>query len=364
MRMLVWGLSVMMCSMTVQADNMLRTHSKLPEALGDQWEFVGEVINEPGWHVWGSSPVRDADGKVHLFSARYPSHIPFNHGWRWHSEIAHYVADNPEGPFTYVSTVGKGTGQGWNAAGWHNPSIRKIGNQYVLVFIANDGAPRHGWTQRIGMMVADDLAGPWRLVPDDDTPLLSPPGDRSVWCSRSGSGVTNPTLLAHPNGKFYLYFKARGGPTRRSRLSIGVAIADQLEGPYVIQKEPVTANDRNIEDGFAFMWRDHVCLITTDNHGMLEEGGGLLWFSKDGIHFEDPPLSAFRKLASSYLGGVLPDSIKIHYGRKDMVKLERPQLLLDAQGEPEYLYAPSGAALDGSDGTNAHVLRRITSREE
>lgn len=27
-------------------------------------------------------------------------------------------------------------------------------------------------------------------------------------------------------------------------------------------------------------------------------------------------------------------------------------------GEPEYLYCPSGSALDGSDGTNAYVLRR------
>ncbi len=372
-----------------------------PEALGDQWEFVGEVVNEPGWHVWGSSPLRDDEGKVHLFSARFPSdvgyfeegrwhsHITrafahrdtdrnFNVGWRWLSEIAHYVADEPEGPFEHVSTVGKGTGQGWNAAGWHNPSIQKIGDQYVIVFIANDGHHRHGPSQRIGMMVADDLYGPWRLLPDETTPLLSPPDDPSIWCYESDAGVTNPALLAHPNGKFYLYFKARSGPRPRGQISIGLAIAEQLEGPYVIQPNPVTANDRPIEDGYVFTWREHICLVTTDNHGMLEAGGGLLWVSRDGIHFEEQPLKSFHALNPTYLYQRFPElfpeglaplletpsGMRLLYGNEGMIKFERPQLLLDAWGEPEYLYAPSNVALDGSDGTNAYLLRRIKPRED
>src|SRR5690606_36315739 len=102
-----------------------------PESLADQWELVGEAINEPGWDVWGSSPIRDEKGRVHLFCARWPGEIPFDRAWRTNSEIAHYVADRPEGPFRYVSTIGKRDGNGWNAVGYHNPKIRKVGKTYV-----------------------------------------------------------------------------------------------------------------------------------------------------------------------------------------------------------------------------------------
>lgn len=332
---------------------MAEPEVRQPEALADQWEFVGEAINEPGWDIWGSTPIRDDEGKIHLFSARWPGKIPFNQAWRRNSEIAHYIADSPEGPFKYISTVGKGAGKGWNAVGYHNPNIRKIADQYVLVFISNDGGSKHGPNQRIGMMTASDLDGPWKLVPDPDQPLLSPPDDQTIWCQGSGCGVNNPSLIQHPNGKFHLYFKAKSN--RREGVSMGLAIADKLEGPYLIQKDPITANDRTIEDGCAFLWRDHICLMTTDNHGILEKGGGLLWVSKDGKVFDESPMSGFHHLGNFYLKGKQPKNIKHHYTAS--TKFERPQILLSEDGEPAYLYCPSGSALDGSDGTNAYVLR-------
>ena len=326
-----------------------------PEPLADQWELVGEAVNEPGWHIWGSSPIRDDAGKIHLFAERWPTRIPFNAGWRFHSEIAHYVADGPEEPFRYVRSLGKGGGTGWDAGGYYNSNIQRVGDKYVLVFVSHDGAAAHGPNQRIGMMIADDLDGPWKLIPNDTTPLLSPPEDSSIWCHDSGSGVNNPALLPHPDGRFLLYFKAMSGPRPQGKLSMGVAIADKLEGPYVIQKDPVTANERIIEDGYAFMWRDHVCLMTTDNQGILEEGGGLIWVSEDGIRFSEQPLKGFHNFNDFYLNDQSREKMILYRGNK--AKFERPQLLMGQDGEPEYLYCPSGAALDGSDGTNAYILR-------
>jgi len=346
-------ISVIAQCISVTAESM-KAEAKQPEPLADQWELIGEAVNEPGWDVWGSTPIRDDEGRTHLFCARWPGNIPFDQAWRRNSEIAHYVADRPEGPFNYVDTVGKGVGKGWNAVGYHNPNIRRVGDKYALVFISNDGGPRHGPNQRIGMITADHLDGPWGLVPDEIKPLLSPPDDTKIWCHGSGCGVNNPSLLPHPNGKFYLYFKAQSN--RGKGVSMGVAIADRLEGPYVIHKDPITANDRTIEDGYAFIWRDHVCLMTTDNHGILERGGGLIWASKDGVHFEERPLSGYHHLGRFYLKNNRPKNIKHHYTAQ--TKFERPQLLLDKDGEPAYLYCPSGSALDGSDGTNAYVLRR------
>ncbi len=128
-----------------------------------------------------------------------------------------------------------------------------------------------------------------------------------------------------------------------------------MTGPHVIQNNPITANNNAIEDGYAFLWRNHICLLTTDNHGILERGGGLLWISKDGITFNAEPMSGFHNLDKVYLGGNIPAGSKNHYG--DQVKFERPLILMDEAGEIDYLYCPSGASLDGSDGTNCYVLK-------
>ncbi|MCL3781995.1 hypothetical protein EMN47_16535 [Prolixibacteraceae bacterium JC049] len=328
-----------------------------PKAIANNFKLIGEAVNEPGYDVWGSSPVRGEDGKVHLFCARWSGAIPFYEAWKYNSEIAHYVANNPEGPFQFenvVASAAKSAGV-WNKVGFHNPNIRKIDDKYVLVYIANDGAKQHGPTQFIGMMIAQNINGPWKQIPNKENPILKTPENESSWCFNSGCGVTNPSILAHPNGKYYLYFKAMTGPRPKGRVKMGVAIADKLTGPYVIQDKSITANDKAIEDGYAFMWRNHICLLTTDNHGIIEKGGGLLWVSKDGLQFNTEPLPGFHHFGNYHLKGNIPENAKKHYG--STVKFERPQLLQADNGEIEYLYCPSGVAIDGSDGTNSYVLK-------
>lgn len=326
-----------------------------PTAMSDHWDLIGEAVNQPGYDIWGSSPIRDEKGNVHIFCARWSSEIPFKKAWRYDSEIAHYVSESPVGPFKFVEVVGKGTGTGtWNSAGYHNPNIKKIDGKYVLVFIANDGGEKHGPNQRIGMLISEDLNGPWSAVPNEDTPLLSPPTDSTIWCYNSKLGVNNPTIIKHPNGKYLMYFKAMLQVGGKGKRSMGLAISEKLEGPYIIQPEPITANEAGIEDGYTFYWRGHICLLTTDNHGILEKGGGLLWISKDGMHFNPEPFSGFHNCQDFYLGGKMPEGANARYGNK--VKFERPQLLMDENNEPEYLYCPSGIALDGSDGTNSYVM--------
>jgi hypothetical protein len=325
-----------------------------PIAMANQWEYLGEAINESGYDIWGSSPVRDEQGNVHLFSARWSSKKPFISAWRFDSEIAHYMANTPEGPFKFQGTIRKNRPKrSWNSNGYHNPNIKKIDNKYVLVYIANDGNENHGPNQKIGMLISDNLNGSWSDIPNIEEPLLSPPIDESSWCFNSGCGLNNPSIIKHPNGKYYLYFKAMSGP--KGNVSMGVAIAEKIEGPYNIQSKPITTNSKVIEDGYAFLWGDQICLLTTDNHGILEEGGGLLWMSKDGLKFDENPLSGFHHFGRSYLKGNIPKNATLRYTKN--VKFERPQLLMNDKNEPEYLYCPSGAAIDGSDGTNCYVLK-------
>ena len=42
------------------------------KSFADHWEYVGVAVEEPGYVIWGTSPVMDDGGKVHLFVARWP----------------------------------------------------------------------------------------------------------------------------------------------------------------------------------------------------------------------------------------------------------------------------------------------------
>lgn len=315
--------------------------------FADHWEFKGVAIEEPGYHVWGSSPLRGEDGKVHLFATRWKIEHSFDPGWRSHSEVAHYVADRPEGPFRFVDVVLTGSGKDtWDKWGIHNPAIHKVNDKYALLYISNNNyqQPPHPANQRIGMLIADNLNGPWRKVGKDGC-ILSPSTNAKHWTYQARNGVVNPALLAHPNGGFLLYFKSQDS-------KMGVAFADHIEGPYVMYPNPVTKNKQAIEDGYAFIYKNQICLLTTDNHGIIKKGGGLLWRSDDGLNF-DKYEPGFH-LLEEYTGKERLKDARQHYGA--FPKFERPQVLMQ-NDKPTYLYVPSGANIDGKDGTAVYVLK-------
>ena len=311
----------------------------------DRLEYVGVAVEEAGYHVWGSSPVMDSDGQTHLFVARWPVEEEFK-AWLTHSEIARYVADQPEGPFVFQEVVVKGTGKkgSWDYQSPHNPSVQKVGERYVLTYIANAGGTKRECvaSQRIGMMTSDSPKGPWKKVGSNGL-LLAPPTDPDVWSFQSSVGVNNPALLAHPDGRFFLYYKAMKKDDIRR---MGVAIADQVEGPYVFSPQPLTSNKTTIEDGYAYVENDKVYLLTTDNRA----GAGYLWASDDGLHFSDPVLG-FDKM-NRYLSADLLKKAKVMRGKK----FERPQVLLQA-GHPTHLYVASGANVNGGQGSHSCVFR-------
>ncbi|MCM2372820.1 glycoside hydrolase family protein [Rhodopirellula sp. ICT_H3.1] len=306
----------------------------------NRFEYVGIAVDEPGYHVWGSSPVIGPSGKTHLFVARWPVSSGFA-GWMSTCEIARYVADKPEGPFQFSETVLKGTGiDTWDKQAPHNPTVHKVGNQYVLLYIANTGK-KFPASQRIGMLIADKIEGPWKKVGNDGL-ILSPPDDPGIWSFQSNVGVNNPALLHHPDGRYFLYYKAMGNGLRR----MGVAISDKLEGPYEHYKDYLTSNTRTIEDGYAFVEDGKIYLLTTDN----EAGAGLLWGSDDGILFEKPILG-FDRMTRYFPKPTLAKATN-YRGQK----FERPQLLVQ-DGRPTHLYLASGTNVTQGDGSCSYVFR-------
>ncbi len=342
--------------------------SQTKDSFADRWEFKGIAVQDSGYTIWGTSPIYGDDGKVHLFVARWPGELKVDPGWRTHSEIAHYVGDSPEGPFVFSDVAIKGDiekgkeGQApCNPAihkvknrtvyAPHNPAIHRVDSMYALLYIVNDGIEEHPSNQYICLSVSESLYGPWKKVGDDGV-ILKPSENNDYWTHKASNGVNNPAFLQHPDGGYFLYFKSE-------KARMGLAVAENLEGPYVQMPFPVTANDRNIEDGYAFMYKGKFALLTTDNHGMIEAGGGILWISEDGIQFNDYQKGMHR--IADYKGGkdyTDATNPQVHYGSKSMPysKPERPQILF-VDGKPAYLYVASGHNIYGGDCTVSYVLK-------
>jgi len=314
-------------------------------------EWKGVAIQDDNYTIWGCAPIQGEDGKTHLFAARWPEKN-VDPAWRKSSEIAHYVADTPEGPFTFSDVAIKGTGkETWDKYAPHNPEIKKVGDKYVLLYIGNTDyhQPPHPSNQSTGMAISTSPYGPWKKVGKDGQILNSE--DSTKWNYKSRNGAVNPAFL-EMNGKYYLYFKTSG----KDGLKYGLATATNLEGPYTITDKPVTSNEGTLEDGTVFYYQDHVYLLTTDNHGKNTgiKGGGTLWKSKDGINFNLEDTTVGYNTLPSYYKGYDPDkNIKIYGGDP---KLERPKILM-IDGKPAYLYGPSGWNFFGGDRTVCHVLK-------
>lgn len=320
------------------------------KSFADHWEFVGVAVQEPGFHIWGTSPVMDDKGKAHLFAARWPKKYGFDPGWRSNSEIAHYVGDGPDGPFRFSDIALAGNEKNtWDKYGMHKPTIHKAGDQYALLYIANNDyhQPPHPSNQCTGMAVSKNLNGPWQKV-NGDGRILAPPLSSAYWNYKAGNGVVNPALLQYKGG-FLLYFKSKNA-------KMGLAVSENLTGPYQQLPFPVTRNSKTIEDGYAFVYEDKICLLTTDNHGILKKGGGILWQSDDGVSFDhyEPGF----KLINEYVEPGKKTDSKWYYGPKDVMKFERPQTLMIDE-KPGYLYVASGCNIYGGGTTISYVLKFV-----
>lgn len=315
-------------------------------------KFKGVTLENPNFHIWGSSPIWDDQGTLHLFTARWPSKVPFHPGWTTHSEIAHYTSKSPAGPWTDHGAIFKGDGVkgSWKRFAPHNPCIKLIDGKYVLTFIGNDGpkgdkdaSSRFPSNQRIGMAIADSPNGPWKLVGDKDGLILERPTTQpELWCNKSRCGVNNPALIK-VGDKYHLYFKAmseKQGPRR-----YGVAIADKITGPYTIQPKPLTSNKGMIEDASVFAENNQIHLLTTDMHGPIAKLGGILWSSKDGVNFNPKPQAAYWSL-KKYL---TPEQQKSATHVWSNWSIQRPQVLLDPKtGKPTHFFTPAGTNPKGT----------------
>lgn len=331
--------------------------------------LIGKAATDPNYYIWCTSPIQDTDGKVHLFCSRWPVTPERMKPWFKQSEVVRYVGDGPEGPFKLAVVVLPANPKAhWNNS-IHNPAITKAGDTFVLTYITFDHRPKTGYSShRMGicMATAKSLEGPWAIVkginPETQPGLvLEPSKDPNHWTFPARLGLDNQNLLVH-NGKFFLYFKIMGNESKYvAKNSYGVAVADKLEGPYVLSDKPVTDNIAYIEDATSFFWNGKFHLLTTDNFGKNSGifGAGILWNSETYDDF---------KLADAQIGFLLPKDLwNPPIDRKKLtrpkgsaktpsLKFERPGILMQ-NGQPAYFYAPPGDSPDGENRTSSYVFK-------
>ncbi|MFP4250022.1 MAG: glycoside hydrolase family protein [Armatimonadota bacterium] len=301
-------------------------------SFAQRLEPVGRILQLPDWYVWGSSAIDGPDGKVHLFTARWPKQTG-HRGWSTHSEIMHSVSDSAEGPFEVLDVPLKGRGgRHWDAAMVHNPTIHEFDGRYYLFHIGNlDGRP---FTQQIGVAVADNLRGPWQRF---DRPLLGPSQHRAWdWLM-----ATNPAVVRDIDGRFRLYYKSWDMADRKRKM--GLAIADDVLGPYEKHPEnPIvdySGDGKQVED--AYVWIEdgtYSMLMADDNEGVVCKHGGALITSDDGIHWSEPQIGY--------------QTTDVYFEGEPVRRFERPQVLL-RDGRPAWLYL----AMQGDEVDSSAVLR-------
>lgn len=254
-----------------------------------------------GYWVWCGSMIK-VDSVYHLFASRWPKSGPFPEGYKTNSEIVRATSNSPLGPFKFEEVViGERDSSYWDANMAHNPTIHKIGNEYVLFYIGSDFTtlqePSKALLRRVGYATSQSIDGPWSR---SEKPVIQ-------------AESNNPALLVE-KGKIKLMYRDAG-------LRIFIAEAKNYKGPYRIVNENVWPNCR-LEDFYLFRTNNGYHMICEDNIG------GISGHERWGVHLWSDNGKTDWQIYSSVV--VYNHDIQFNDNSTlHCVRRERPQLLIE-----------------------------------
>lgn len=310
------------------------------------------VLKSDSYYTWGASPVKGDDGKYHLFYSRWKKEYGFL-AWVTHSEIAHAVADRPEGPYTFSDLTLPARGaQYWDGLNTHNPTIHRFNGKYYLYYTGNTGDgrnmkkslnPTHRNNQRIGVAVADSPYGPWKRY---DKPLIDVSADTTAYDALM---TANPSVTQMADGKYLMVYKAVGKKKKGTWGGPVVhlcAISDSPTGPFIKNPKPIfTAEGSSFPAEDPYIWQQDgmYYAIVKDMHGSFTQKGRslALFCSADGENWSP----AKKPLVS------VPEITWSDGETTKLVHLERPQLLIE-DGRPVMLFLAADAMSDYTEDGN------------
>jgi hypothetical protein len=344
-----------------------------PPFLLSQWTRPvprHSVLAEPGYYVWGGSVIEDG-GQYHMFYERWPTNTyAFGDGWLFNAEIAHAVADTPDGPFTPTGVVlGKRTNDPnfswWDSQVQENPHIRRFGSKFYLYYMASVDPGTNAWpgvsqrnriqrNQRIGVIVADSIQA---LLDGNfvrpDAPIIWPVYSTNAATDRTTNPtdyagnriVNNETVTQRPDGKYQLIYKSNW--PQSPSYGHGFALADDPGGPFTLIPGPVFSNQGREDENHWYDAATGKYLLVIKNFTgpateQLQSTDSTNWTSQ-GIQF-----------------GTI---IRWEDGTDEVFSaLERPHVLRDTNGVPIMLYMAAQRPLAGGavETFNVHIPLRPT----
>lgn len=299
-------------------------------------EIASNVLVDPGYRVWGLSVFKWSDNKYHGYYSRWPKDKGHN-AWMTHCEIAHAVADQPEGPFIYKETVlSSKNSTGWDLINAHNPYVCLANNKICLYYISNDirqllttnkedataiddtwiknNRPHFRNLQRIGVAIADHPSGPF---------LRS----KNVVAKPEGliKNITvNPAVIYH-DGKYLMILK---GDDVNKQKTFRIQVIGQSkfpEGPFTFNKQAVFDQ---IQTEDACFWYNQISKEFSMVCHVMGKPNLAFFTSKDCNSWQASEQAIFMK-----------KEIKLNDGTIWKPKrVERPFVLTNDKGVPMMIY--------------------------
>lgn len=191
-----------------------------------------------------------------------------------------WYATSPDG-LTWTEqgmALDKGEEGTWEGASVFTPNILVAEDKYWLFYT---GTSRSFYDKpfnpdsKIGIAVSDSPDGPWERI--DDEPALTNSDDPEQFDSH----LVDDACLIVRDGKYYFYYKGRQQGKGPGQTQMGVAIADQPQGPYIkYEGNPVIPGNHEVlvwtqGDGVAAM------IGTTGPKAITRS----ILYSDDGLNF-------------------------------------------------------------------------------
>lgn len=236
------------------------------------------------YHCWYTK----GEGETVGFGGTFEDKVfPWDKTEVWHASSEDAVTWKEQGPAVKPGEAGQ-----YDDRAVFTPEILAHEDRYYLVYQTVKAPYLNRTKEFIAMASSDSPFGPWEK---SSAPILSP-SDGGIWDTDEDNRfqvkergdfdshkVHDPCLMYY-NNKFYLYYKGEIMGERMNfggrEIKHGVAIADNIEGPYVKSEyNPISNSGHEV-----VVWEykgGMASLLTTDG----PEKNTCQW-SEDGINFD------------------------------------------------------------------------------
>jgi len=186
-----------------------------------------------------------------MFYSRWPQETSMA-GWLTHSEIALATASNAAGPFTYQSTVFKGADNtAWDGGMVHSPQILEYQDKYYLYYTASPKKPDDLQDADAKQFLKDNRRLGVAIADQPQGPwqrLDEPLIQTQSAGTLDSLAKANPAILEKPDGSFLLIYKGIKQEADHQNISLLAATSQHPLGPFEASDKAILDNSVHIED--------------------------------------------------------------------------------------------------------------------